>query len=95
MRALFQRRKRRDLFDLWLGLTEGNANPELVVAAFQRYMEAEKGNVNRQQFVENLAAKREHPGFLSDIVPLLAESVAFDVTTAAELVEEYLLSMLP
>ncbi len=38
MRALYQRRKGRDLLDLWLGLTQGKANPATVVQCFLRYM---------------------------------------------------------
>ena len=35
MRALYQRRKGRDLFDLWLGLTEGGADPHGIVECFR------------------------------------------------------------
>lgn len=37
LRALHQRRKGRDLFDLWLALTELNLNPEDIHAAFGSY----------------------------------------------------------
>lgn len=38
LRALYQRRKGRDIFDLWYALTLGVAVPERVVACFERYM---------------------------------------------------------
>ena len=94
MRALFQRRKGRDLFDLWLGLTDGGADPDRIVAAFHRYMQAEGAHVSRQEFLDNLAAKREHPGFLSDIEPLVVEGVGFDPPTASAVVEKELVMRL-
>jgi len=94
MRALFQRRKGRDLFDLWLGLTDGGADPDRIVTAFHHYMQAEGARVSRQEFRDNLVAKREHPGFLSDIETLVVEGVEFDATGAAAVVEEELVMRL-
>ena len=95
MRALFQRRKGRDLFDLWLGLTEGGADADQVVSLFPRYMEAEGTHVSQLEFMDNLAAKLEHPGFHSDISPLLVPGTDFDVMPASGLVKSALLSKLP
>ena len=39
MRALYQRRKGRDLYDLWLGLEIGQADPGGIVQCFQKYMQ--------------------------------------------------------
>lgn len=38
LRALYQRRKGRDLFDLWLGLTQGQADPQQILTAFHLYL---------------------------------------------------------
>ncbi|MFC1496998.1 nucleotidyl transferase AbiEii/AbiGii toxin family protein, partial [Verrucomicrobiota bacterium] len=95
LRALFQRRKGRDLFDLWLGLTEAQADSGQVVSCFQHYMDAEEHQVSRTEFMENLMVKLEHPGFQSDIVPLLMPGVDFDMESAAESVKSELLSKLP
>lgn len=57
LRALYQRRKGRDLFDLWIGLGMKEVDPKKVVQAFRRYMEAEGSNVSRDAFGKNLAAK--------------------------------------
>lgn len=94
MRALFQRRKGRDLFDLWLGLTEAKADSNQVVTCFQGYMDAEGCKVSRQEYMENLAEKLEHPGFLSDIVPLLVPGTIFDMNEAAETVRSELVERL-
>ena len=95
MRAMYQRRKGRDLFDLWLGLTEGGADPEAVVAVFLRYMDAENSKVGRQSYLDNLTPKLSHPGFLSDIDPLLVEGTAFAMSDGYAVVKELLLARLP
>ncbi len=53
LRALYQRRKGRDLFDLWLGLTEWKADPQKVVDCFRQYMEHKGRKVSRSEFAEN------------------------------------------
>lgn len=50
LRALYQRRKGRDLFDLWDALTRATVDSARVVEAFQRYMEAEAHAVSRAEF---------------------------------------------
>jgi len=39
LRALYQRKKGRDLFDLWLGIQHPDADARAVVEVFERYME--------------------------------------------------------
>lgn len=71
LRALYQRRKGRDLFDLWLGLTEGKADPRQIVDIFWRYMKNDRRLISREEFVQNLAKKRLHPAFRTDLIDLL------------------------
>lgn len=73
LRALYQRRKGRDVFDLDLGLDriEG-LDVDAVVRCFHAYMDFGGTPVSRAEFERNLAAKRTEPGFLSDVRPLLA-----------------------
>jgi len=49
LRALYQRRKGRDLFDLWLGLTRGKADPQKIVQVFKRYLNAKGLKVSRKE----------------------------------------------
>ena len=72
LRALYQRRKGRDLFDLAIALESPSVDPERVVAAFGEYMKRGGHRVTRRQFEENLAAKLTDPRFTADIGPLLA-----------------------
>jgi predicted nucleotidyltransferase component of viral defense system len=94
LRALFQRRKGRDLFDLWTGLGKGGADPRRIVEAFRAYMRAEGADVSRAVFEKNLAAKVGSPAFNGDLRPLLAVAVPYDVPVAARVVSEQLLALL-
>lgn len=84
LRALYQRKKGRDLFDLALALQNGDVSPDRVMEAFTRYMDAEGAKVTRAMFEQNLAAKRNDPNFTADITPLLAHGQAWDFDDAFE-----------
>ena len=56
LRALYQRRKGRDLFDLWYALVHGQASAERVVACFERYLREDGHRVTRAAFEQNLPA---------------------------------------
>ena len=94
MRALYQRRKGRDLFDLWLGLTEGGAAPKSVVECFRQYMAHSGQTVSRSEFELNLAAKREHPGFTADLRDLLPVATGYDFDAGFAVVERELVARL-
>jgi len=94
LRALYQRRKGRDLFDLWLGLNEGLGEASVIVDTFKQYMEHEGAKVSASAFVENLEAKLENPSFVGDLEPLVPGELEYDVRRAAEEVRETLLTLL-
>ena len=94
LRALYQRRKGRDLFDLWMGLDVKGVDPERIVQAFHQYLKAQGNTVPRNVFEKNLAAKIKLRSFNEDLRPLLAPGVRFDAPEAAERVRERLLSLL-
>ncbi len=88
LRALYQRRKGRDLFDLWLCLERGMIDPATGVQCFGRYMEAENHPVTRAQFEQNLHGKSQDRAFFADINPILATGVAYDPDRALRRVRE-------
>lgn len=94
LRALYQRRKGRDLFDLWIALGMDEVDPKRVVQAFRRYMEAEGSTVTRGEFEKNLAAKVGLRSFDQDLRLLLAPGIQYDVAEAAARVEAELLALL-
>lgn len=71
LRALYQRKKSRDLFDLWLALQQPNLDVSKIISAFLHYMQQENNSVTRTMFEKNLAKKLEEYSFLDDIGQLL------------------------
>src|SRR5439155_18373451 len=57
LRALYQRKKGRDLFDLAAALEATTVNPARIVEAFTAYMKNEGKHVTRALFERNLAEK--------------------------------------
>jgi predicted nucleotidyltransferase component of viral defense system len=95
MRALYQRKKGRDLFDLWVALRAGEATSARVVECFHRYMDHGSLTVSRAEFEANLVAKLATVAFREDVRPLVAADVDYDPAEAAELVFTELVSRLP
>ena len=73
LRALYQRRKGRDLFDLWLGLEHLAADPDAVVDAYRHYLARSDVDIDPVDFERNLEAKLSHAGFRRDLDQLLRE----------------------
>lgn len=95
LRALYQRKKGRDLYDLWLALGTGQANPERVVGCFQRYVQHDGVAVSRAEFEANLATKLASAVFLEDLRLLVPPEVEYDPTLAAQVVQAELVARLP
>lgn len=86
LRALYQRRKGRDLFDLWWAATHAPVDLDRVVACFREYLKADGFRVSRAELEANLAGKLEDRVFRADLGPLLAPGVAWDLGRAARFV---------
>ena len=95
LRALYQRRKGRDLFDLWHAGTAATVDPDRVVNAFAMYLAHQDVTIRRADFAANLAAKLSDQTFLRDMQPLLAAAGIWDPHEAADYVERQFLSRLP
>lgn len=95
MRALYQRKKGRDLFDLWLANERAAVDADRVVDCFRRYLEYEGQSVSRAEFEANLLAKLADPGFGGDVEPLIAPDSGWSVAAAGRYVLEKLASRLP
>lgn len=72
LRALYQRKKGRDLFDLWLALKQKKVDVPKIIQAFQHYMQQENNLITRLLFEKNLEKKLQEHSFLDDIEPLLS-----------------------
>ncbi len=95
LRALYQRKKGRDLFDVWHAGKAGRIEPAVLLACFNRYMTEGGHSVTRAQFEENLASKRADPDFRDDVTPLLRPGFSWDSDTALDGILSSLVARLP
>lgn len=95
LRALYQRKKGRDLYDLWLAMNQLEIDDKKVVECFSRYMERGKAKVSRAEFEANLGKKLASASFLGDLEPLIPTGSAYDPATAGEFLQQRILALLP
>jgi predicted nucleotidyltransferase component of viral defense system len=95
LRALYQRKKGRDLFDLWHASTVLDVSPEAIVSCFLKYMEHEGHQVSRAEFELNLFEKLGDRRFLDDIGPLLTVGSSWEHRAAAGYVLKRLAPLFP
>lgn len=98
MRATFQRKKGRDLFDLYWALTAKSAVPvdtTKVIDAFIHYMGEESTTVPRSEFLGHIKiCLEDKKGFCRDMDALLKQNLNYDPTKASVIVIERLLNEL-
>lgn len=96
LRALYQRKKGRDLFDLHLALTERQPEVDKVLECYRKYMEFVVGRApSYKEFVMNMDEKMLDEEFLNDVQPLLRPEIQFDPHQAYPLVYERLIDNMP
>lgn len=97
LRALFQRSRGRDLFDLYWALTTSGTtvSPMEIIESFRHYMRQENSSAGRSEFVGILDSHLKAPGFRSDMGPLLRTGISYDPLQAGEFIKQNLLYLLP
>lgn len=97
MRAMFQRRRGRDLFDLYWALTNSPipVEPASIIESFQYYMDQEGTIAKRGEFAGILMDHLQDRTFLADMVPLLRTGITYDPLLAGDYVIINLLNLLP
>jgi predicted nucleotidyltransferase component of viral defense system len=87
LRALYQRKKGRDLFDLYKGLTDRNCDITKILECNQKYMEFVVDRVpSYKEFVQNMQEKMNDDEFLTDVIPLLRPNITFNPKEAYQTV---------
>jgi predicted nucleotidyltransferase component of viral defense system len=66
LRALYQRQKGRDLYDIWLALTRHDVAADRVVDCLLAYLKAGEQGISCALFEKNLAGKLSSKTFLQD-----------------------------
>lgn len=92
VRALYQRRKGRDLFDLWKVLSNQKVDINKVLLCYKTYMSFSVDNLpSRQEFLLNIERKIEDPEFLGDTEMLLRPGENYNPPEAWSLVKTELI----
>lgn len=93
LRALYQRRKGRDLYDLWKALTITNPNPDLTIKCYKEYMKfsLKKPVPTKKEFQLNIDKKKTDDDFLGDTVALLRLDEKYNHEEAFQLITETLI----
>jgi predicted nucleotidyltransferase component of viral defense system len=86
LRALYQRKKGRDLFDLFTASRRAAVDLDRVVKCFNRYLEHDGTRVSRAEFEMNMHDKLSDDTFLADVEPLIAPASDWNVDAAAAFV---------
>jgi len=94
LRALYQRRKGRDLFDLWYANERGKIAPQEIIRLFGVYFAGSGLAVpSRASFERNLAAKGSS-GVFAEVGPLVRPGISWDPAIALEWLRDELLRYL-
>ena len=95
VRALYQRLKGRDLFDVYTALITGKLDIERVMTAYDRYLRFVASHApTYKEFVLNMDEKMQNLEFLGDTTVLLRPGLTFDPQAAWEKVRDDLIVLL-
>ena len=92
LRALYQRRKGRDLFDLWWAANNQNIDKKKLLRCYNEYMRfvAVKPPTSKQ-FLQNLDEKMTDHEFELDTSGLLRPGIKYDFTKAYKYIRDFLI----
>ncbi len=95
LRALYQRKKGRDLFDLYEALVKADVNPDEIIRCYHRYMAfVVEQPPTYKQFIANMEEKMLDPDFLDDTKNLIRPEITFNPAESYELVKRELIDKL-
>jgi predicted nucleotidyltransferase component of viral defense system len=94
VRALYERRKGRDLYDLYKALQNPELNPDNVISCFKGYMEWEGKNPTYKLYVSNMEDKMKNAEFLGDTKRLIRPDEIYNAQEAYEIVKEKIINKL-
>jgi len=93
LKALYQRKKGRDLFDLYSALTRIDVDIEKIIHCYKVHMKnAVEKPPTQKQFIANMNEKILDTEFLEDIRLVLMQGVKYDNEVAWELVQKELVA---
>ena len=93
-RALYQRAKGRDLYDLWMAVTSLGVDCDRLLEAFQYYNNRQKIKISRAEYEQNLSTKMTSKDFLNDAKQVLPEKAHWNPQDAYSIVSDSLVRYL-
>jgi len=95
LRALYQRKKGRDLFDVYVAVKSGMLNTTETIECYKKYMDFLGNRIpTATEYIENLENKLTDPNFRSDLTPFFAQNIDYNVDEAYYAVKEHILDFL-
>lgn len=95
LRALYQRKKGRDLYDLYKAINESEFNIQNMIHCYSRYMAFSVSTPpTYKQFIQNMENKMTDPDFLGDMESLLHPDESFEMQEAYSVVKESIIDKL-
>ena len=96
LRALYQRRKGRDLYDLHIAILKiPNLDIDAIIRCFKEYMARANQKITKTEFHFNIQEKLKDKEFKEDIIVLLPlEERQFDAEKAYELIAKEIIDKL-
>ena len=94
LRALLQRRKNRDLFDIHEGMKELSLYPDRLIACLEHYLNIEGVSIGRAAAEQRLLERLQR-SLTEDVVPLLPVGVTFSEEDAVVAIERILQELVP
>lgn len=92
-RALYQRKKLRDLFDMDYAIRHADITPDEILAVWRKYMAFKSDNIpSQEEIIANLEAKLADPDYLNDMQGTLRPGTEFDPRSAYNRIRETFLS---
>jgi predicted nucleotidyltransferase component of viral defense system len=92
IRALYQRKKGRDLYDLYKVITLSELNIDEVIICYKEYMNFVVDHVpSKKQFLQNMELKMNDSEFIGDTKVLLRPDEMYNPHEAWEIVKKTLI----
>ncbi len=90
LRALYQRKKGRDLYDIYKALiTHSTISKAKILESYQNYMKNEPGGIPpREVYLKNIKDKLIDPEFLGDTTALLRPDEFYNSEVGFDLIEK-------
>lgn len=92
LRAMYQRKKGRDLFDIWYAYVKAKIDTKKVIKGFKEYLSKEGLSVKQEDYLENMNKKIEDSEFFGDTTALLRTDINYEHLKAWKYVKDEIIN---